>query len=289
MTRLVVIGGNSYIGGRFSDYLTEQGVTDAIVISSAECNFLDQSSVLLFFKSLKAREYAIIFLAAINKWMDDSYRAFMDNLAMVQHLIAGAQTVEPRAIIYFSSVDVYGNRPNLPVTEESAINPNTWYGLAKYVCEWMLLSWANLPCPVTVLRIPGVYGQARNDRSVMRTIAAHILAGSPVPLTNGGRVLRDYIFLDDLCRLLCELIPLKYHGVLNVATGCSLPLAEIVERLGDALHIRPQVVSTPGNPDRDFDLVFDTLRLKSLLPEFRFRDLTVGARSYLGAKQQGVT
>lgn len=289
MASLVVIGKNSYIGGRFSDYLAGLGVTNVLSLSSAECNFLALTDVQRFFRSLGRDRCTIIFLAAINKWVDNSYRSFADNSAMVYHLITGSQLVDINAIVYFSSVDVYGNRPSLPITEQSAINPNSWYALSKYVCEWMLLSAGNVFCPVTVLRIPGIYGRARNDRSVIGTIAAHILNSRPVPLTSGGQVLRDYVFVDDLCRLLYELTARKYNGVLNVATGNSLPMAEIVEKLGDALRMKPHVVSTSGNPDRDFDLVFDTARLKSLLPEFRFSDVTVGARLYLEAKQQGVS
>jgi len=283
---LLIVGKNSYIGRYFTEYAMKLGA-DVVALSSKDCDFLKPRDVSSLFASLGSKSYTVIFLAVINKSVANSYQSFLQNEEMVRNLIEGHKLANIESVIYFSSVDVYGKKPSLPITEESKINPDDWYGLSKYACEQMLLSIGELNCPVTVLRIPGVYGNAPNDRSVIGTIAACLLRNDPVRLTDDGRVLRDYVFVDDLCRLLWALIPLKHRGVLNVATGDSLPLAEIVRRVGAALRIEPHLVLTSDNSERDFDLVFETSRLKSLLPDFRFSDFAVGARSYLETKQGG--
>lgn len=280
MAKWIVVGKNSYVGGRFEDCLTHLGVTDCLMLSSADCNFLDRSAVERFFGSLGSQECVVLFLAAINKWVDNSYESFVGNTAMVRHLIEGAQKANIQSVLFASSVDVYGAGPRLPLTEESPIRPDTWYGMAKYVCEWMLMSAGGLSCPVTVLRIPGIYGPARNDRSLVRKMVNEFLQDRPVPITGGGRVLRDYLFVDDLCRLMRDMVSLKYRGVVNAATGHSMAVADMAQKVGEALHVRSRVESTPGNPGRDFDLKFDTSRLQSLLPKFRFTDMAEALRSY---------
>ena len=92
--------------------------------------------------------------------------------------------------------------------------------------------------------------------------------------------LRDYVYLDDLGRLLDQLLPLRYPGILNVATGESRRLMDIVKLAGDVLKVPFETVYHEGRSDREFDLAFRTDTLRSLMPGFRFSDLETGVRSY---------
>ncbi len=166
--------------------------------------------------------------------------------------------------------------PALPITEQSPINPDTWYGLAKYACEWTLMSSGEVNCPVTILRIPGVYGCLPNDKSVIGTMVGSVLRENRVIINGSGNVLRDYVYVGDLCRLLEVLVPLRFQGVLNAVAGHSRSISDIARLIGKVSGRDIDIVFNPPDPSRHFDLVFDNRLLRRLVPEFHFSDISVG-------------
>ncbi|MEG4283599.1 NAD(P)-dependent oxidoreductase [Microcoleus sp. A006_D1] len=279
--RLIIIGKNSYIGSYFSKYASSIG-SNVISLSSLDCNFLEVTEVKQFFTSLSNTEtYTIVFLATINRWVDNSFNSFNQNLEIVNNLITGCQLANIQSIIYFSSVDVYGSKPILPITEETKVNPDSWYGLAKYACEWVLLSSGQIQCPVTVLRIPGIYGKSTNDKSVVSKMVSSLKNNRKVVIQGTGKNQRDYVYINDLCLLLQSLLPLQYQGILNVATGHSVSINDIVQLAGKILSIEFERIYESAAPVREFDLMFDISLISSLVPNFRFSDLEEGIQSYL--------
>ena len=172
-----------------------------------------------FFSGLEDVSHTVVFFAVINKSVENSYQSMLDNMKIVKHLIEGCKLANIASTIYISSVDVYGAHPELPITEQSRINPDTWYGLAKANCEWMLSASGDVAFPVTRLRIPGIYGCAPNDKSVIRRMLDRILDDGRVVINGEGASRRDFVWTEDLCRMLWQLVPLKYDGVLNVVIG----------------------------------------------------------------------
>lgn len=279
--RLIVIGKNSYIGSYVTSYAASIG-SNVISISSVDCNFLEVNEVRQFFTSLNNTEvYTIVFLATINRWVDNSFNSFHQNLEIVNNLITGCQLANIQHIIYFSSVDVYGRKPILPITEETKVNPDSWYGLAKYACEWVLLSSGQIQCPVTVLRIPGIYGKSKNERSVVSKIVSSLKNERKVVIQGTGKNQRDYVYIHDLCLLLQSLLPLQYQGILNIATGGSVSINEIVQLAGKILSIEFETIYESADFTREFDLMFDISLISSLVPNFRFTHLEEGIQSYL--------
>ena len=277
---LIVVGKNSYIGRYFTKFAIENG-HQVIALSSKDCDFLDKDAVIDFFRSLGQASYSVVFFAAVNKSKANDFQAFLDNIHIVQNLINGLKFATITSLIYFSSVDMYGASPVLPITEQSRINPDTWYGLAKCNCEWMLTASKEVDCPVTVMRIPGVYGPGSNDRSVIGQLVRGILEEKKVIIHGTGNVLRDYVYVEDICRLLWKIIPLRHEGVLNIATGHSHAIVDITQSIGQTAQAEYDLTLEPTDPTREFDLTFDIDALRKLLPDFQFSELSAGIRSYL--------
>ncbi len=277
---VLIVGRNSYIGGYLSQYAKRRGL-DVTAIGSAECNFLNLKEVAEFFSARAARPHTVVFLAVVNKSVENSFKSYRDNVSIVRHFIDGCRRVDVRSIVYFSSVDVYGRRPPLPITEHSPITPDTWYGLAKYTCEWMLRSSGEVRCPVTILRIPGVYGRWDGDRSVIGRMVGAARKEGRIVVRGSGERLRDYVYVDDVARLVEALNPLKYDGVLNVATGVSRSVLEMARLVCRVLGRQVEIVHEAPDEEREFDLSFDNRALTAVLPGFQFSGLEVGIQTYL--------
>jgi len=276
---LIVVGRNSYIGGHFAEYASRRGAR-VIGLSSAECNFLCEDEVVDFFRSLDGENYRIAFFAVVNKSADVSYESFLDNLQIVRNLMVGCRYAPVVSIAYFSSVDVYGAGPILPIDEETKLAPDTWYGLAKQGCEWMLSQSGEVDCPVTILRIPGIYGCAKNDRSVIGRLIKSAVEQGQIHVHGSGDVLRDYVYVEDVSRLLYEMIPMGHDGTLNLVTGKSYSLVELVDKIRKTLDLQVEIIHGAEERGRNFDLVFDRGGLVDLLPDFNFSDIETAIESY---------
>src|SRR5689334_3011306 len=128
--RVAVFGKNSAIGRPLVAALSSRGF-DVVSAGSADCDFRDASAVARYFDRLAGSPLAVVFLAVVNKTVQNSYDAFVENVSMVRNLAAGLRRVTADSLLYFSSADVYGRPDALPITERTPIAPDTWYGLAK--------------------------------------------------------------------------------------------------------------------------------------------------------------
>ncbi|MFN8391599.1 MAG: NAD(P)-dependent oxidoreductase [Bdellovibrionota bacterium] len=275
---ILIIGKNSYAGAKFTKYAQEHFDGQVIAASSAECDLLDAEASQVFFQRLPQAPFSVVNFAVINKSVENTYQSFLDNMTLVRNLASGLSFLSLTSLVHLSSVDVYGASPQLPVSETSSIAPDTWYGLAKYNSEWVLEHSPNVSCPRVMLRIPGIYGKGANDRSVIGRLAASAKNGRIV-LSGGGEALRDYLWVEDLNRIIAQMIRARAVGTFNVATGASVPLKQVAELLCSCLRLSPEISET-AKSERDFDLRFDISKLHAALPEFQFTSLRQALADY---------
>ena len=276
---LLIVGDTSYIGSYIAR-LSERAGARVIGVSRQVCDLLDAEQCAHFFAGLPPEKWTVVFLSVINKTAGNDYDAFERNVRMVRNFAQAQRSASIDGVVYFSSVDVYGRNPEIPITENSQIQPDTWYGLAKYDCEWILRSSGDVECPVTILRIPGVYGPAKNDRSVIGQLVRSICDRNAVSIRGSGQALRDYVFIGDVAEIVRRLATAQHEGVVNVATGKSHSIQELALLAGEVLNQEFQIEREPADSAREFDLVFDNRRLLSLTAGFTFTDISNGLRSY---------
>ena len=277
---VLIIGKNSYVGEFLSDHFTAQGARVS-AIGSSDCNFLEAEQVRKFFESLPKEPLTILFLAVVNKNIRNSYSAYLENVHMAWTLVSNLRDVNVESLVYFSSVDVYGRSPKLPMSETTPLDPDTWYGLSKSTSEWIVREELGAKCPTCILRIPGIFGRSGNDRSVIGRLISTIREEGRVYIDGDGEVLRDYVFAPDLCRVVERLVARKASGTFNLATGASVSLLQILATIRETLGVGFEVFHGPANVERNFDMCYDTARLSAALGEFDFSPLQAGIRSYL--------
>lgn len=277
---VLIVGKNSYVGEFLCGHFIAQGAHLATV-GSSDCNFLEAEQVREFFKALPREPLTVLFLAVVNKNIRNSYSAFLENVQMAWNLVSNLRDVSVESLIYFSSVDVYGRSPKLPMSEATSLDPDTWYGLSKSTSEWIVREESNPNCATCILRLPGIFGHSPKDRSVIGRLISSIREEGKVYIDGDGGVLRDYVFAPDLCRVVERLVTRKVSGTFNLATGTSMPLRQIVATIRETLAVDFEVAHLPANVERNFDMCYDTARLSAALGEFDFSPLQAGIRSYL--------
>ena len=103
-------------------------------------------------------------------------------------------------LVYASSSSVYGTSPELPFSVEQRVDfPISLYAATKKADELMSEAYAHLyRLPQTGLRFFTVYGPWGRPDMAVWGFTEKILAGAPIEVFNGGRMLRDFTFIDDI-------------------------------------------------------------------------------------------
>jgi UDP-glucuronate 4-epimerase len=113
-----------------------------------------------------------------------------------------------RHLVYASSSSVYGANGKLPFSEhDAADHPISLYAATKKANEMMAHSYAHLfGLPATGLRFFTVYGPwGRPDMAVYKFTHA-IAQGREIQVANGGRVWRDFTYVDDIVEGIVRLV-----------------------------------------------------------------------------------
>jgi UDP-glucuronate 4-epimerase len=118
-----------------------------------------------------------------------------------------------RHLVYASSSSVYGDDTKAPFSEDAcAVKPISFYGATKRAGELLSQSYASLfGLKQTGLRFFTVYGPWGRPDMAYWTFTEAILAGKPVPVFGGGKLRRDFTYIDDIVEALTRIVETPYR------------------------------------------------------------------------------
>jgi UDP-glucuronate 4-epimerase len=103
-------------------------------------------------------------------------------------------------LVYASSSSVYGANAKVPFSVEDRVDdPMSLYAATKRADELMARTYSHLyGLPATGLRFFTAYGPWGRPDMAAYLFTDAILAGRPIRLFNGGRMRRDFTYIDDI-------------------------------------------------------------------------------------------
>lgn len=137
--------------------------------------------------------------------------------------------------VYFSSGGtIYGNRNDtMPFREENPMAPISYYGWSKQMMEnSILFKHRTAGLKYLILRPSNPYGHGQNIHARQGLVAVaigRILKGLPVEVWGDGSAIRDYIYIDDLARIFCQLMESGVSNVtLNLGSGRGYSVNDVL-------------------------------------------------------------
>jgi UDP-glucuronate 4-epimerase len=130
------------------------------------------------------------------------------NLLGFMNMLEACRHGDVGHLVYASSSSVYGANGKLPFSEhDAADHPISLYAATKKANEMMAHSYAHLfGLPATGLRFFTVYGPwGRPDMAVYKFTHA-IAEGREIQVANGGKVWRDFTYVDDIVEGVVRLV-----------------------------------------------------------------------------------
>ncbi|WP_456433608.1 ADP-glyceromanno-heptose 6-epimerase [Nitratifractor sp.] len=166
-----------------------------------------------------------------NIMMRTNLNAFKDLLQMAKEMGA--------AMIYASSGATYGNAP-APQTVGRE-DPANIYGFSKLAMDHLAYQWMKKSdLPIVGLRYFNVYGPREyyknKTASMVLQFGHQILSGQSPRLFEGSdKILRDFVYIDDVIQANIKACNPKRSGVYNVGTGKARSFQDIVDILQEQL------------------------------------------------------
>lgn len=221
----------------------------------------------------------LVLAAAVKRQFGDTLEAFLHNMAIVENICHLLETHPVKRVIFMSSSAVYGEETESTcINEQTPVNPTSYYGINKYTAECLLKKACatKQQTSLVCLRPPLVYGPNDQGRTYGPSgFSTAALEGTPITLWGDGTELREFIYIEDLCRLIEFLADHEFEGKLNVVSGTSYCFADVIAILKEKL---PSLeVNTRPRSKQKADNAFDSRKIKSLLPaDFQFTSLEDG-------------
>ena len=139
--------------------------------------------------------------AGVRHSLVDPY-AYVQSNVMGHLVVLEAARLLPRLrhLVYASSSSVYGANQSLPFSESDRVDtPLSIYAATKRAGELMSHAYAHLHrLPQTGLRFFTVYGPWGRPDMAYFSFARAIVAGEPITVYDGGRLKRDFTYIDDI-------------------------------------------------------------------------------------------
>ena len=258
MKKILILGGNGYIGSRLRQVLREHH----FVKSNDICWYAyDETSDRRDYHKLSREELAefevIVVLAghsSVPSCIGDLYSPWLNNVTNFTDLLA--KTTD-QLIIYASSASVYGNsKPGERHKETNThFTPVNNYDVTKYALDQQATI-ANLQGKRVIgLRFGTVNGWAPNLRvDVMINAMYHsVQDGRGIQVSN-SHISRAILCIEDLCGAILYCIDRPIPGIYNLASFNST-VGEIAKAVSEKLGID---ITDRGNTANAYDFVLDT-------------------------------
>ena len=197
---------------------------------------------------------AVLHLAAqvsVQRSISDPLGSAGNNVVGFLNVLEAVRLQRVSRLVYASSAAVFGAPDRLPVNEESETRPVSPYGLEKLVNEQYARMYGALYGVSSLgMRYFNVYGPLQDPDSpyagVISKFAAAMDRDAELTVFGDGLQTRDFIYVGDVAQANVRALAATCVGVLNVATGSSTSLLQLIETMGCAFGRPAQVRHVPA-------------------------------------------
>jgi UDP-glucose 4-epimerase len=178
----------------------------------------------------------------------DVAKELQENVVGSLHFIDSCLAAGVNRIVFASSSSVYGVQEHFPISESASTNPVSAHGIHKLTLEKFLLLANHLHgIEVRILRIANPYGPGQSILGRQGFVAIAIgslLQNVPLALRDMGRMVRDFIYIDDLAEALARAG--QFDGlspIMNIGAGKGYTLREVLDVMGQLVGREVRTIS----------------------------------------------
>jgi UDP-glucose 4-epimerase len=268
-SQIVLLGAGGFLGCAFARFFDSQGLNVLCVSRSyqwlnhslsGKVDRIDSSvSDIERYEAYIQENACVIYMAGSTDLLTAEQHGVSDVSSHLKEMSTALGSIYATKDLYNSFLissagAVYGECPPAGCNESSELRPKSIYGLRnvlmeqyyKYICS-------SHDAPSCILRIANPYGIEQLEVRRKGLITALVLAavsGNRIILRGNGEQARDYIYSEDLCRIVLKFIRSTKAPAspINIGSGQSFKSAELVEMVSTATKTRLNIVIEADQP-----------------------------------------
>lgn len=257
LKKVLVIGGDGFIGRNLIDYFVYNGIefpSEIVVLSRKldkhrlysqyveyfEGDFSDLNTLISVFS--KFRFDAVFHFANTtvpSSVQDRNVQDIYENVIPSIQLMDVMRQYNCNMLLYLSSGGaVYGNSTEI-LTEEHVCHPISSYGIAKLTIENYIQLYHRLfGLNYLILRLSNPFGKyhTSSKQGIVNIAIRNALKGIPINIWGTGNQTKDYIFVEDIVKVIWELLNLGIRNqIFNIGAGQSVSLNDILKKIANLI------------------------------------------------------
>jgi dTDP-glucose 4,6-dehydratase len=217
-------------------------------------------------------------------------RSIMSSGPFVQTNVVGVQVLldlaRARGVDRFLQIgtdEVYGSlpedRPDLKFTEQTPLAPNSPYSASKAAADCLVRSYYHtFHLPVLITRCSNNYGPYHFPEKMIPLFVTNLMEGKSVPLYGDGKNIRDWLYVEDHCDAIWEVLTRGVPGeVYNIGGNNELTNLEVTRIILREMNADwdKSVMYVKDRPGHDRRYAIDAGKIRRELgwaPKHRFED-----------------
>lgn len=265
MKTLLITGGAGFIGSNFVRYIYKKYpaykiiVLDALTYAGSVSNLPENSFSSERFEfwygnvlnadivdALVCRSDIVMHFAAESHVT----RSIFDNRHFFETDVLGTQVVANAVLrhrarvelfVHISTSEVYGTAASQLMDEGHPLSPMSPYAAAKCGADRLVYSyWTTYRIPAVIVRPFNNFGPFQHLEKVIPRFITSCILGEPLTVHGDGSARRDFLFVQDHCEALDQLIHMERERVIgeifNLGTGRDLSVHEIAKAVKAKMH-----------------------------------------------------
>lgn len=271
---ILITGARGFIGPHLTNYLKKKKKYKIINLPN---KFYDLSD----FKTFKTIlvEYQpniIIHLAArtrptIRTKKEDRLQHKNTTLPVINLVNCVKYATRLKKIIFFGTIEEYGlAKP--PFYEKQKTRPQSSYGIAKKKAFEYVKKNIDHKINYVWLRPSLVFGRINNKKRLIGSIMNGLKFNKKIKVTINGQI-RDFLFIDDLCKFLNLLIKVKTnikHNLLNVSAENFINLNNIFSYFPTKIQSKLKKIIINNPKKQHLNYYSSNRKFKKIFKNFKF-------------------
>lgn len=246
---ILVLGAGGFIGRQLVGALARQG--ESVIAAARSPVQFDGIQVRAIIGALRQPEdfapviagsRAVVYLASSSTPGTSAGLPMEDVIGNLLPLAALLQALQDHAdveLLYLSSGGaLYAPESGSMSNEKMEVRPLSYHGASKIAAEYFISAWCSqYSRRATIVRPSNVYGPGQPERAgfgIVPTALGKMQRNEILKVWGDGSTVRDYLYIDDLVRLIAAILARPMHKgarIINACSGVGVSLNDLFEAL----------------------------------------------------------
>ena len=268
--RVIILGAGGFISGLVQEKLINSGIPH-LALTRKKVDLTLPSAQKKLTKYIKPKD-CLLFVAA--KAPVKSEEMLIKNLIMCNAVCSVIKKIPINHLVYISSDAVYSDTYR-PLTEKSFTQPSSLHGLMHLSREIMLKN--VFKGPICFLRPTLIYGENDPHNGYGPNQFFRLAKkNKKIKIFGKGEELRDHVWVEDVAKIIVQVLINRSEGILNIATGRVLSFEKIAKLIIKLTNSSSKIKNIkrkgpmPHNGYRSFNVTL----LKRVFPNFKYQKMS---------------